>query len=155
MLHFCLLQVEFRLIPRLKTKRKSAPMHRHRLWTLQILVNQHCLLWVHVWGLHYVTRKISTNGQNRKVERTKCSPYLLENLAIGSVSRVEYFLAFWCLDDKTSPKPWIFFIDFSFGPMANRDKSYLECMTVDLKFLSLGPVHFYHSTAFRKFTLWI
>lgn len=65
-----------------------------------------------------------------------------EDLAIGSVSRIAYFLAFGRLYNKTTPQSSISLMDFSFGPMANWEKCDLQLNIIYTNLFSLGPVHF-------------
>ena len=51
-----------------------------------------------------MARLVSSNRDNSKVERTISLPDFLKDLTVCRVSRIEYFLAPWSLNHKTSPK---------------------------------------------------
>ena len=143
------------LVPVLKSKRESSPMHCHWFFAPQIKVNFYCLLWSCMRSEHYPIWKICAYRQNRKVERSKFFSYLSEYFAVCSVSRIKYLLPFWCLDDKPSPKSGVSFPDFSLRPVANRHKSNLEFMPINHDILLLSPIHLNQVRSFRKSILWV
>ena len=113
-------------------------------------MNYHGLLWIDVRGLHEISWQIRPDGENRKVERSEFLANLLEYFTIGGVSRVKYFMAFGCFDDKPSPKSGVPFVKFSFGPVANRNKGDFKFVSIDINFFGLCPIQLSQPTALRE-----
>ena len=143
------------LVPVLKSKRESSPMHCHWFLAPQVKVNFYCLLRSCMRSEHYPIWKICADWQNRKVKRSKFFAYLSEYFTVCSVPRIKYFLPFWCLNDKPSPKSGVLFPDLSLWPVANRHKSNLEFMSINHDILFLSPVHLNQVRSFRKSIIWV
>ena len=152
MFGLCQLKIDLCLIPVLKTERKGTPMNSYRFSTFQLLVSQNSLLRIYMWTFHDVARQVGSDGQDCQVKGPKEFTNFLEYFTVSCISRVENLLTFRSLDHEPSPKSVIFLIDFPLGPMANRNKSYLEGVSIDIDFFCLGPVHFYHFAPLWKLT---
>ena len=130
-------------------------MHSHCFLAFKLLMHNYCLFRVIVRGRHYIAWEICSDRKNWKIKRPKDLSKLLENFTISSISRIEDFATIWSFDNKASPKPSIFLIDFSLRPMTDWNKSNLKLQTIYVHFLCFCPVHLDQFASLRKRIRWI
>ena len=124
----------------LETKWKGSPVHSHRLPWLYLLMYNHRLLWVDVLKLEELAGRVCANRDDWQIEAPELFAYLLENITVPRVARVEYLLALCSLNHEPSPKPLIFIKEASPAPMADRHKGDAELLPSYLEISFLRPV---------------
>ena len=77
-------------------------------------------------------------------------PDFLENLCVGSISRVEYLLIIRGFNDESSPQSFIEIEGRPARPMADRHERNFILVAIDVDLFLVHPVHLYHVASFGE-----
>ena len=102
-----------------------------------------------------MTGLVRSDREDRQVDWPEDLSDFGEDLAVGSVSRVEDLLPFRSLDHEAAPKASVLLNRATLGPVAHRHESYLKLLPVYHHLLCLSPVELLYPAIFGEDVLGI